>query len=312
MLVKEILNSGGSIVPLIIPEGKDGGIMNPSIYNDNGRLLCNIRHVKYTIYNCYKYPHACGPLQYIHKENDRVLRTINYIAELDDELNIKKCTQVDTSLLDVKPLWEFIGLEDARLFRWEGKLYQCGVRRDTMPNGQGRMELSELDDNFKEISRRRIPTPPPNDSYCEKNWVPVLDKPYTFVKWANPTEIVNVRNETISTTKNNYKPLKRDLRGSSHIVPYKNKYIGIFHETVLIEDEIGRKDARYFHKFIVWDREWNFEYISNSFTFMGANIEFCCGAAIYNDNLLVSFGHQDNAAYILKIPFKEVDRLCNL
>ena len=311
MLVKEILNAGGFIAPLIIPEGKEGGVMNPSIYNDNGRLLCNLRHVKYTIYNCYKHPHSFGPLQYIHREDDQTLRTVNYIAELDSSLNITKYTKVNTEKWDTEPKWNFIGLEDARLFRWEGKLYQCGVRRDTTTNGQGRMELSELDENFNEISRRRIPAPI-DDSYCEKNWMPVLDQPYTFVKWTNPTEVVNARNETTSFVKNNYRYLIRDLRGGSQVIPYKDKYIAVLHEVALLKDEIGRKDARYYHRFIVWDKDWNIEYMTEPFTFMGSPIEFCTGAAIYNDSLLVSFAQQDNAAYILKIPFNLVDKLCNL
>jgi hypothetical protein len=312
MLVKEVLNNGGVIVPLMLPVGKEGGIMNPSIYNDNGKLLCNIRHVKYTLYNCYKQPHTYGPLQYIHREDDRTLRTVNYIAELDSWLNMTKYTEVDTSAFDEKPKWEFIGLEDARLFRWEGKLYQCGVRRDTTTNGQGRMELSELDENYKEISRRRLPAPGDNSSYCEKNWIPVLDQPYTMVKWTNPTEIVNIKENTTSFVKNNYRELLRDIRGGSHVIPYKDKYIAIMHETVLLKDEIGRKDARYFHKFVVWNKNWDIEYIGDSFTFMGTPVEFCTGAALFDNHLLVSFGHQDNAAYILKITLDQVDKLCNL
>lgn len=312
MLVKELLNSGGYIVPLILPEGKEGGIMNPSIYNDNGRLLCNIRHVKYTIYHSRKYPHAYGPLQYIHAENDRTLRTVNYVAELDKYLNIVNYAKVDTSTLDVEPLWEFIGLEDVRLFRWEGKLYQCGVRRDTTTNGVGRMELSELDENFKEISRRRLPAPI-DTSYCEKNWVPVLDQPYTFVKWTNPTEIVDVRNEVKTTVlKDNYVSLPRDLRGSSHIVPYKDHYVAIMHEVALYRNQQHQKDATYLHRFVVWDRDWNVKFIGEPFSFLGGEIEFCTGATIYEKYLLVSFGHQDNSAYVLKIPLNKLDKLCRL
>lgn len=313
MLVKEILNSGGFIAPLIIPEGREGGVMNPSIYNDNGRLLCNIRHVNYTIYHSRKHYHAYGPLQYIHGENDRVLRTVNYIAELDKNLNITNCTKVDTTKLDVLPMWEFVGLEDARLFRWEGKLYQCGVRRDTTTNGIGRMELSELDENFKEISRRRLPAPAPNTSYCEKNWVPILDQPFTFVKWTNPTEIVNVEKEVKTTIlKNNWVDLPRDLRGSSHVIPYKNHYIAIMHEVALYDNQVGQKDATYFHRFVVWDKDWNFTYISEPFSFLGGEIEFCTGATLFEGSLLVSFGHQDNSAFVLKIPLNKLDSLCHL
>ena len=39
----------------------------------------------------------------------------------------------------------FVGLEDARVVRWNNQLYICGVRRDVYDNGQGRMELCEID-----------------------------------------------------------------------------------------------------------------------------------------------------------------------
>jgi hypothetical protein len=48
MLVKQVIQAGGSITPLIIPsELTDGtGLTNPSIYNDNGNLILNLRHVQ--------------------------------------------------------------------------------------------------------------------------------------------------------------------------------------------------------------------------------------------------------------------------
>ena len=116
------------------------------------------------------------------------------MAILNDDLSIKHVVSVDTSKLDSDPQWEFVGLEDARLFRWDNKLYLCGVRRDTTTNGEGRMELSEIRAKttfVDEMSRTRIPAPGNKDSYCEKNWMPIIDKPYHFVKWSNPTEVVH-------------------------------------------------------------------------------------------------------------------------
>ena len=208
-LVKSVLDAGGSIHPLIIPAEKTNGtgLMNPSIYIDNGTLMCNIRHVNYTLYHSEnkKFQHRYGPLQYLHPENDRHLRTWNYLATLNPDLSIKKILNIDTKKLDVEPIWEFVGLEDGRLFRWDNKLYLSGVRRDTTTNGQGRMELSELNirfDDVKEVKRTRIPAPGTNDSYCEKNWMPIIDQPYHYVKWTNPTEVVRYDIDTNTTSKN--------------------------------------------------------------------------------------------------------------
>ena len=52
-LVKQVIQNGGSIVPIIIPSSETNGtgLMNPSIYVDKGRLVLNLRHVNYTLYH---------------------------------------------------------------------------------------------------------------------------------------------------------------------------------------------------------------------------------------------------------------------
>lgn len=318
-LVKAVLDAGGTIHPLLIPAEKTNGtgLMNPSIYVDNGVLLCNIRHVNYTLYHSEnkKFQHRFGPLQYLHPENDRHLRTWNYLAILNEDLSIKKIVNIDTSKLDIEPIWEFVGLEDGRLFRWNNKMYLSGVRRDTTTDGQGRMELSELHvktDLVREITRTRIPAPGKNDTYCEKNWMPILDKPFHYVKWTNPTEVVHYDIHANTTTtvhldETKFIPGLPSFRGSSHVIPYGDYYLAVTHEVDLFKSEHGEKDAVYRHRFVVWDKQWNIVKFTKSFNFMNADIEFCCGAAFYKDDLLLSFGYQDNAAFILKMPKKTLD-----
>ena len=318
-LVRTALARGGSIHPLIIPSDLTNGtgLMNPSIYQDHDRTLCLIRHVNYTLYHSEnkKFQHRYGPLQYLHPENDRHLRTWNYLAELDQDLNITNVTAVDTQDLDQEPIWEFVGLEDARLFRWQDHLYLSGVRRDTTTNGQGRMELSEIrtqDQVVREITRERIPAPGANTSYCEKNWMPILDQPYHYVKWANPTEVVRYdpatqQTHTVFLDQSAFIRGLPDLRGGSQVIPYGDHYLALTHEVNLFKSEHGQKDAVYRHRFIVWTRDWHLVRITDSFSFMDADIEFCCGAAWQDNNLLVSFGYQDNAAFVLRMPRELLD-----
>jgi hypothetical protein len=313
-LCKKVITNGGELIPLIIESTKTNGmgLMNPSIFNDNGKLILNLRHVNYTLCHCENeqlFNNRYGPLVYLNPENDITLTTTNYLCELDSDLSIKNSYKVDTSKLDVKPLWEFIGLEDVRLFRWDGKLYQCGVRRDTTTNGIGRMELSEIvyDNNtIKEISRERIPTVNNIESYCEKNWMPIIDIPYHFVKWTNPVEVVrydiiNKITETIYIGKE-VNPTIPDFRGGSQVINYGEYRIALVHEVDLLNNRLGQKDANYRHRFLVFNKEWDIVRYSDPFSFMDGNIEFSCGMTIYNDDLLISFGFQDNAAYLLKVP----------
>lgn len=319
-LAKLAITNGGNIYPLIIPSKftNGTGLMNPSILEYNNKIIVNLRHVNYTFYHSEAklFQHQYGPLTYVHPENDIHLRTFNYCLELDNHCNINRFNLVDTSLFDTyEPLWEFIGLEDARLVCWNNKLYMTGVRRDTTTNGQGRMELSEIEineDGVKEISRVRIEAPRDKNSYCEKNWMPFLDLPYHYIKWSNPTEVVkvDVSNGTSETIfDGQFVPTPTDFRGGSQVSSYKNGYIAIIHEVDLFNSEVGRKDAVYRHRFALWDNNFQLIKYSQPFSLMDGHVEFATGMIIKDDNFLITFGFQDNAAYLLQIPQILVDNL---
>lgn len=314
-MVQKAIQHGGKLAPLVIPNGLTNGtgLMNPSIFIDNdGDILVNLRHVNYTLYhaeNKQKFPSRWGPLSYLHPEKDVRLATENYLCRLDKDLKMTDYAKVEMLNLH-QPIWEFHGLEDARLVQWDGQYFLIGVRRDTTPNGEGRMEYSWVDidkDNWdvKETKRVRIPAPEPNESYCEKNWVPILDLPYHFVKWTMPTELVCADPHSSHSLQKAVKktpPPPSDQRGSSHVIKWGSMYISITHEVNLFKNYLGQKDAIYRHRLCVWDEQFNFVGLSNAFSFLDARVEFCVGAAVLNGDLLISWGFQDNAAFILRTP----------
>jgi hypothetical protein len=322
-LVHKSVSQGGKLAPLILPHDLTSGmgLMNPSIFiDDDGDILVNIRHVNYTLYHSegdQRFFSPWGPLSYLHPEKDQRLVTTNYLCRLDKDLNIINYTKVDYSALDVPPIWEFVGEEDCRITQWDGNYYLIGVRRDTTPNGQGRMEYSkiELDKTTwtaKEVQRVRIPPPIDVNSYCEKNWMPILDMPYHFVKWAMPTEVVKAnpdKSECKQVLTKSTPSVPIDQRGGTNIVSWGEYYIAFTHEVKLWRNYLNQKDSIYRHRMIVWDKEFNFVGLSNSFAFLDTPIEFCVGAAVRNGKLLLSFGVQDNAAFVLEVPKKVVNGL---
>ena len=314
-------NGGGSIHPLIIdPKYTDGlGLMNPSIYNDNGKLLVNLRSVNYTFYHSEEklFQHPYGPLTYVHPENDIHLRTWNYYLELNDNYEIEKYYKVDTSAFPDKELWDFVGLEDARIFRWNKKLYMSGVRRDEDSVGTGRMELCEIvvdSDTVKQISQVRIQPPLDPNSYCEKNWMPILDKPYHYIKWCNPTEVVKINPKT-GTSKQVFIGEENLIdgypRGGSQVISWKDGYVAITHDVDLFKSEVDRKDAIYYHRILFWDKNFNLLKSSNKFSIMGGHVEFCVGLEIHKENMIMTFGFQDNAAYLLKFDESVLEEFLN-
>lgn len=309
--VQDVLAEGGIIKPLLIdPNDLIGpSITNPSVLVRDGKILMNLRNVNYTLFHAekHRFQHFWGALCYIHPENDNHLRTNNFIAELDDNLDIKWYSEIDSSEFDnYTPCWDFVGLEDIRLVEWDGKLYGLGVRRDLDEVGTGRMEAIELDiqgTTVKEVSRYRIPGPPPDKEYCMKNCVPILDKPNHLLKWCNPTALMKYapgEETVVFDTSGFYEGIDPHLRGGSQVIPYKDGYLTLIHETHMNTTERGMKDADYLHRFIYWDKNFQNMRQSKLFSFIGLRIEFCCGLAEYGDHFLITFGGTDNAGYIVK------------
>jgi hypothetical protein len=220
------------------------------------------------------------------------------------------------------PTWNFHGLEDGRLFSWDDRLFLCGVRRDAYDeNGKGRMEMCEvefIDGLWQEIGRHPIPAPGDNGSYCEKNWMPVIDMPWHFVKWCNPTQVVKYDDvtrttETAHLDESKTYQFQRDLRGGTQVVPIGDgRHLCLTHEVDLLKDHFHRKDGHYNHRVIVWDENWEIVHHTKDFHFMGTqvdpttgyeyNIEFATGMTFFEGNVLISFGYQDNGTFILSMP----------
>lgn len=302
-LAKHILANGGNLYPLVFPTDNKTGLLNPSILVDDDKVLINVRHCQYTLYHTSgKFESRWGPLCYLNPDNDITLTTTNYLGEWNCSELINP-TKIDTKYLDTKPWWEFIGLEDARLVKWDD-VYLTGVRRDTETTGIGRMELSKIKGN-KEINRFRIPTPNNTESYCEKNWMPILDMPFHYLKWCNPVEIVKA-NPNGNTEQvflgDTILPIEKDMRGGSQVITIGKHRMCVVHETDYWKNTQNNKDATYRHRIIVFDDDWNIIHRTPSFDFMTGMIEFCCGIAEWKDKILITFGYEDNAAFLLEIP----------
>jgi tetratricopeptide (TPR) repeat protein len=309
-LAKYALANGGSIHPIVVPHSVSKGMAttNASVFVDSQeRVFVNLRETNYTLYYSNKFPDKDGPLKYLYPDSDINIRSENVVCRLDDRLNVISADRIDMKLNE-DPNWFYIGLEDGRLIEWEGKKYLCGVRRDHILEGKGRMDLSQIEitkNGVVEVERFSIPAPGNDDTYCEKNWMPILDKPFQWVKWTNPTQIVSFDTKTLKTNTVHLEESKkyrfpRDLRGGSHIIPWnEDYYIGITHECMYNNNDSGR---RYFQRIIVWDRDWNIVCSTRDFTMMSGSIEFVSGIAYHKNDVLISYGYEDNTSYILRIP----------
>jgi FkbM family methyltransferase len=78
--------------------------------------------------------------------------------------------------------------------------------------------------------------------------------------------------------------------------------MAIVHQSILWKNRQGKKEANYYHLFLIWDKEWNILKISEPFNFLTGTIEFSCGLASLDNKIIVTFGFEDDAAYLIEIP----------
>jgi FkbM family methyltransferase len=292
----EVINAGGSVTKIELEHKENLLFLTASIFmNCNDSVFLNLR--------CF----------------DRTNNTnSNHFSILNSNFQIKEKFIVDTSKFDVLPLREYHGLEDVRLVKWHNKMYLCGNDRYDSPTSvRRRIYLSEVEianGVISEISRYLILSPEESDNNWEKNWMPILEMPYHFVRWSNPTEIIKYDIEKNTTTvvykkeqNTKLENLKENLRGSSQVISWKGGYLAVVHEnyyTTYIDWPYKTG-----HRFLFWDKDWNLIKFSEEFFFFSQGIEFCAGL-IYQDNqFLLSISIDERENFIIECPSSIVEEM---
>lgn len=314
--VNYCLMGGATIAPLDINlhDSNWPGCCNPSIMWDeqDNEFKLIVRNVNYVLHGALdpiKNQSSWGPVLYSIPERDgRNLKTRNFLGTCKDPATEPWQFQL-INTTPYKPIWEFQGEEDARIVRWDGKIYTTGVRRDDNKDGRGRMELMHISEKgAHEVSRVKVKALDEN-SYCEKNWMPIKDMPFHYVQLANPTVVVRVDPKTGNTTEvvrkkraTGFIDEKFDLlRGSSHVVRWGDHWIAIVHTCELWLTSNERKYSRYCHVFVEWDNDWNIVKMSPLFNFANYGVEFTCGLELHNGKFYIPFAIEDNFVFLMTV-----------
>ena len=292
------------------------GFCNPSVMWDeqDKEFKMILRNVNYILHDSKKIWSQNISILYSNPDKDnRNLKTQNWLGRCKDPINEDfEFTMIATT--PYEPQWEFQGQEDGRILRWKGQLISTGVRRDDNTVGRGRMEVMFLDkddegDGYHQSFSAKVPAPGDDSTYCEKNWMPIQDQPYRYVRMSNPTQVISV--STMGETKIIIDKPKQELgeldkfdmvRGSSQVIPYKDGYIALVHTCTLWWTANGRKVAKYYHAFIMWDNDWNIIHHSPVFSFGGFDVEFTCGMEYHDGNFYIPFAINDNVPFLLIVP----------
>ena len=275
-----------------------------------GKHYLNTRFVNYWIY----------PSGYYRFHNpDLVINNRNYLSELDPEtlepLNFREMEERTIYGKDGEPLVPpkrekqsfSVGLEDIRLFTGiDGKVRFIATNVEYSPVSKNRMILGTYDLETATYRDCQMIVPPDPNSWCEKNWIPVLfsdsdsnsEKEERFIyKWS-PMEIGRVdpvTNQLQIVLRYEVQPwIFSRLRGSTSFV---NAPLNIL-PLELLEDDSKKEylvglahfseehsPRHYYHLLILLDkRTLKPVRYSRVFYFERLTIEFCIGMTVRPTN----------------------------
>jgi hypothetical protein len=287
------------------PERAGWASFNPSIYVDGEHRALILRQANYRMVN----------RRYVTAGGDEVIRTVNYLVELDqsfrqtDAFLIEHSCELRATGLATRYDFPVQGYEDCRLFRWRDHWWASATVRDTTPNGVCEMVLLRLDEQAR--IKQEYVLRGAFSIHHQKNWMPFVENDQLyFIYSLDPVRVMRFDRDrgAAEVFRENAAPgALEHLRGGGQLVRIDEGYLGICHQACGLAQSLGA----YLHRFFTLDDDFRLSALSDVFSFTGAEVEFCAGLALGPDgnHALLSFGVDDREALLASIPLNNIRRV---
>jgi glycosyltransferase involved in cell wall biosynthesis len=274
------------------PDGWEA--MNPSVINHDGEPFFLVRTVNYTITpeGQYRIRASDGAIL-----GDHPIRTRNFIGPISGEWHELEppdnFTQPQYSLV--------LGFEDSRLFEWRGEFWTLSTVRELNHEGWCEQVLAPVrSDGCRWKYGNDWQQIRPIHRAHEKNWMPwVRADELCFVYRLGTLIYLHggmIEVESAQAT--------RHISGGSQVVKIDERTnLALVHEARTVP---GRSNRYYQHRFVVLRPSGLVERISAPFFFHDRQIEFAAGLAVFNKQLMVSYGVRDCEAWTATMDVNDV------
>jgi hypothetical protein len=297
------------LVPIAVdPVAPGWTTFNPSIAADGNGLLGIVRSSNY---------HVVEGVYHTPPEDDGRIKTRNIVVRMTGDGRVVSQVELlgpgyDTSDFPIE------GMEDLRIFRWPewscghpGGVWRVSGTVCDVPgaNGDRRIAVATLLPDAGMLCDFICPQPPFAGRH-EKNWQPVgaMDM-FVYSNWEDGVtqRVSRYMDAWWMHPKNESRPapwISRGFRGGSQVITWQDGFLSVVHEVA----HVGSKRA-YEHRFVKYDGTLRIVAVSSPFVFKRwQGIEFCAGAARIDGRLVMSFGDNDETAWLAFCDVEDVEK----
>lgn len=228
--------------------------------------------------------------------------TINILHRLNHKLEPIHQIALDDSLVRTTCSAATFGIEDIRLFSWQGQPWGIGAAVCAGPKAgsfQAQQVLFRLDEH-RIVDFHLLPSPV--NARIEKNWTPLfLNDELHLIYSLDPLIAYHVDSDGSLTLIGQQQPKPQGflLRGGTPFIPWNGKYLGLAHRAPFQSDRFY-----YTHVFVVIDRNLRLVETSPPFFLQRRGIEFAAGLINRENELVISYGVGDQAGFVAPIPHR--------
>jgi hypothetical protein len=270
-----------------VPELKPYRPSSVSFLEYCGVKLVNTRYVNYEL---------TPKGYYIINHPQSHLDTVNCLTFLNDNFSNGPSTFMRDDIKLKKYNSNVHGLEDIRLFNYNEQVYFLATQREYSSNGKSRMMMGVYDLDEKTY-RDCVVLEPPTDTYCEKNWIPLVrDNELYFIYGWSPIKIgkLNADNKLEIVQEIPVPAIFGNLKGSTSFVPYNDELLGVVHYS------IDGEPRKYYHRMLRLNKDTLQPIaLSSPFVFEKEGIEYCIGFTMTDTTAHFWYSQHDcNPAYM--------------
>lgn len=284
--------------------------MNPTIQKSDDGYAVICRTVNY-----FQYGGKVFVSMDIFDPTNKIV-TRNFLLKYDCEFNLLSQQEIVENLRRSHFYFmNCVGLEDCRMFLFNGSIWFSCTTLDTNPCRTHQISLCKLEDegtNSQIQVEKLIPLMGPNLKRCEKNWLPfVKDNEIYSIYSCDPLVIYKLKsnehlcpiNDDIAIVNQPHKLNLTRFCGSAPPTEFEDGYLFLVHEVAYTEDR-----RNYMHRFLFLDSDFNITKASKPFFFMHKGIEYCCGITLdhANEKLVMTIGIEDRQAFFAFVDINTV------